>query len=117
VVGLTPHIAHGKHQVSPDPAFDRQAPLLAGGCAQFRIETAGAIDRAGLRYRRAARALKRSVLLKRNEREQRTTQQLARIIRWIGVSPVSEVVLEIVVDSKAGPHRPGSRTGWIPRDA
>src|SRR5262249_47666606 len=56
VVGLAPHIAHGKHEVSRKPAFDRQAPLLAGGCAQDGIETAGAIDRARLRYRRAAGA-------------------------------------------------------------
>src|SRR5256885_2138740 len=32
VVGLAAHIAHGKHEVSGDPAFDRQTPLLAGGC-------------------------------------------------------------------------------------
>src|SRR5881296_2022444 len=83
VVGLAPHVAHRKHEVSRDPTVDRQAPLLAGGCAQDWIETAGAIDPAGWRWRcpwGAARARKRGVLLKRKQREQRTTQQLARII-------------------------------------
>src|SRR5438094_9670232 len=77
VVGLAPHVAHRKHEVSRDPAFDRQAPLLAGGCAQDWIETAGAIDPAGWRWRRpwcAARARKRRVRLKRNQLAQRTTQ-------------------------------------------
>src|SRR5437867_8127625 len=73
VVGLTPHIAHRKHDVSRDSTFDRQAPLLAGGCAQDRIETAGPIDPAGWRCRRpgsAARGWKRGVLLnRRNESE------------------------------------------------
>src|SRR5438093_3769636 len=117
VEGLAPHIAHGKHEVSRDPTFDRQAPLLAGGCAQDWIETGRSIDRAGLRYRWAAGAEKRGVLVNRNEREQRTTQLLARTKRWIGIGPVPEDILEIVMDSKSGPHRPGSPTGWVPGDA
>src|SRR2546427_7063261 len=73
VVGLAPDIAHRKHDVSCDSTFDRQAPLLAGGCAQDGIETAGPIDPAGWRCRRpgsAARGWKRGVLLnRRNESE------------------------------------------------
>src|SRR5262249_31628938 len=44
VVGLAPHIAHRKHEVSHDAAFDRQAPLLAGGCEQDRIDTLRAVE-------------------------------------------------------------------------
>src|SRR5881296_2132666 len=44
VVGLAPHIAHGKHKVSRDPAFDRQAPLLAGGGAHASIEAGWSIE-------------------------------------------------------------------------
>src|SRR5204863_3265900 len=78
--------------------------------------------RAGWRWRRpwgAARRWKRGVLLKGNKREHtvRHGKQIARIIRWIGIGPVPEIILEIVVDSKTGAHRPGPRTGRIPRDA
>src|SRR6266568_4732882 len=120
VVGLAPHIAHGKHKVSREPAFDRQAPLLAGGSAHDWIETGGSIEPAGWKWRRprgAARGRQRCVLLNRNEREQRTARLLARTKRWIGVGPVSENILEIVVDPKAGAHRPCSPTGRIPGDA
>src|SRR5207249_2878076 len=88
VVGLAPHIAHGKHQVSCEPAFDRQAPLLAGGCAHDRIETGWSIEPAGWKWRcpcGAARGRQQCVLLNRNEREQRTGRLLARAKRWIGI--------------------------------
>src|SRR5439155_96091 len=114
------HIAHRKHEVSCDPAFYGQAPLLAGWCAQDWIDTPRAIESAGGRCRRpwgATSRRKRGVLLERNERESRARNLLARVKRWIGIGPVREIVLEIVVDSKAGPHRPGSRAGRIPRDA
>src|SRR5207244_9602849 len=52
VVGFTPHITHGKHEVSRDPSLHRQAPLLAGGCEHDWIETAGTIERTGWRWRR-----------------------------------------------------------------
>src|SRR2546428_445777 len=81
VGGFTPPITHRKAEVSRDPAFDRQAPLLAGGCEHDWIETAGTIERTGWRWRRpwgATRGRKRSALLKRNERKQRTAQLLAR---------------------------------------
>jgi len=58
-----------------------------------------------------------NVLLKRNEREQQPRQLLAGIIRRIGIGPVRKVVLEVVVDSKTGPHRPGSLAGRIPGQA
>src|SRR5205823_9836010 len=46
VVGLAPYIAYRKHEVSGDPAFDRQAPLLARGCEKDRIDTGGAVETA-----------------------------------------------------------------------
>src|SRR6266566_8311655 len=98
VVGLAPHIAHRKHKVPREPAFDRQAPLLAGGCAHASIETGGSIKPAGWKWRRpcgAARGRQRCVLLNRNEREQRTGRLLARAKRWIGIGPVPEDVLKI----------------------
>src|SRR2546428_13939040 len=101
VVGLAPHIAHGKHQVSREPAFDRQAPLLAGGCAHDRIEAGWSIEPAAWKWRRpcgAARGRQPCVLLNRNEREQRTGRLLARAKRGIGIGPGPEEVLQIVVD-------------------
>src|SRR5207249_2843191 len=117
VVGLTAHIAYRKHEVSGDPAFDRQAPLLARGCEQFRIDTAGAVKPAGWLWKRPWEATsnrKLVVLPERNEGESRTHNLLARVERWIGIGPVREIILKIVVDSKAGPNRPGSRAGGIP---
>src|SRR5262249_14447733 len=71
VVGLAPHVAHRKHEVSRNPAFDRQTPLLAGGCEQDRIDTAWAVNRAGWGCKcpgRPAREREYGVLLERNER-------------------------------------------------
>src|SRR5206468_11946705 len=122
VVGFAAHIAHGKHEVTRQPAFNRQGPLLAGGCAQDGIETAGAIDPAGWKWRcprGAARGWKRGILLKRNARKQPVRHRwlLARTKRGVVIGPVPEVILEIVVDPKAGSHRPGSPAGRVPRDA
>src|SRR5207244_4999353 len=106
-VGLAPHIAHRKHEVSRDPAFDRQTPLLAGGCEQHWIDTARAIDRAGRGCCRRAwgstSSRKRNVLLKRDKRESRSYNLLARVIRRIGIGPVSELVLALVLDLKPSP--------------
>src|SRR5437660_666889 len=115
MVGLAADITHLEHKVSRDLMFYRQAPLLVRGCEQARIDSGRSVDRAGPSYRGSAGGRKRYVLLQRNEREQRTRQLLAGIVRWIGISPVRKVVLEVVVDSKAGPHRPASRAGWVPR--
>src|SRR5205823_2009550 len=120
VVGLAPHIAHRKHKVSRKPAFDGQAPLLAGGCAHDWIETGGSIEPAGWKWRRpwsAARGRQRCVLLNRNDGEQWTARLLTRTKWWIGIGPVPEDILEIVVDPKAGPHCPYSPAGRVPGDA
>ena len=120
MVGLTSDITHRKHEISGDPAFYRQAPLLAGRCEQDRIDTAWAVYRTGWRRRRperTARGRQYGIPLKRNERKRRTIYLLARVIRRIGVGSVREVILEIIVDSKAGAHRPGSLAARIPCDA
>src|SRR5262249_9135140 len=117
---LASHVAHRKHEVSRDASFDRQAPLLAGRCEQFRIDTAWAVETASRLWKRpreTTRNRERVFLAERNEGESGPHNLLARIKRWIAISPVRQIVLEIVVDSKAGPHRPGSRAGRIPRDA
>src|SRR6266849_5944332 len=63
VVGLTTHIAHLKHEVFGDLAFHRKAPLLDGGREHVRIETRGLINRAGLRYGRAASGREEGIFL------------------------------------------------------
>src|SRR2546427_10590958 len=37
-----------------------------------------------------------------------------RVERRIGVEPVSEIILEVIVDSKARAHRPLSRAAGVP---
>src|SRR5262245_48396509 len=105
VVRLATHVAHRKHEVPRDPTLYCQAPLLVGGCEEFRIDSCGGIDRARLSLSWAATGRRCYSLLERNERKSRTRQLLAGVIGWVGVGPVTEVILQIVVDSKAGPHR------------
>src|SRR5262249_57900431 len=104
VVGIAPNIAHRKHVVPHDAAFDREAALLAGGCEQDRIDTLRAVKAASRLWKRPRETTsnrKRVVLAERDKRESRARNLLARIKRWITVGPVRQIVLEIVVDSKA----------------
>src|SRR5262249_36147175 len=37
-----------------------------------------------------------------------------RIERWIGVEPMGKIILQIVMNSETGPHRPSSRSRRVP---
>src|SRR5207248_9707088 len=43
--------------------------------------------------------------------------RFARVKRRIGIGAYAKVIDQIVVDSEAGPHGPGSPAGWIPSQA
>ena len=91
MVGLASYIAHRKHDVFSELALHREAPLLDGGRHQVRIDAAGAVDRARLRYPRAASRRQRLRLVERKQSQHppADVQLLAGVIGWIGVGPVA----------------------------
>src|SRR5207253_5732179 len=83
------------------------------------IEASGLIDRAGGRLQRRlsiAGWRQRGALLDRKERKEPVChrERFARVKRRIGIGAYAKIIDQIVVDSEAGPHGPGSPAGWIP---
>ena len=122
MVGLAAHIAHRNHEVSGDLALHRKAPFLDGGREHGWIEAGGLINRAGGRPQRRLRVAsgrEGGILLERKVRKPPVCYRylLAGVKGWIRVGAYAEVIQEIVVDSEAGTHGPGSPAGRIPGKA